>query len=93
VPPFHFIEQQRTMSESKNKAATEVLQEIERLREQNSQLMDDMLAYTGLPGQVHRQHARMEQLKILVTRAADALEKSLDGAHSHLVQELRTAAE
>jgi hypothetical protein len=81
------------MSESNNKADTEALREVERLREENSQLMEDMLVYTGLPGQMHRQHARMEQLKILVTRAADALEKSLDGAHSHLVQELRTAAE
>jgi hypothetical protein len=40
------------MSESKNNADTEVLQEIERLREENSQLVDDMLVYTGLPGQV-----------------------------------------
>jgi hypothetical protein len=36
------------MSESENKPDTEALQEIERLREENSQLMDDMLVYTGL---------------------------------------------
>ena len=48
-----------------NKADTEVLREVERLREENSQLMEDMPVYTGLPGQVHRQHARMEQLKSL----------------------------
>jgi hypothetical protein len=93
VPPFHFIEQQRTMSESKNKADPEVLQEIERLREENSQLIEDMLVYTGLPGQVHRQHARVEQLKAFVIRAADTLEKNADEAHSPLVQELRKAAE
>jgi hypothetical protein len=93
VPPFQFFEQQRTMSESKNKADTEVLQEIERLREENSQLMDDMLVYTGLPGQMRRQQASMEQLKVLLIRAADALEKDPNGAHSQLVQELRKAAE
>jgi hypothetical protein len=81
------------MSESNNKADTEALREVERLREENSQLMEDMLVYTGLPGQMHRQHARMEQLKILVARAADALEKSLGGEHSQLLQELRKAAE
>jgi hypothetical protein len=81
------------MSESKNKADTEVLREVERLREENSQLMEDMLVYTGLPGQMHRQHARMEQLKVLLIRAADALENGPDEAHFQLVQELRKAAE
>jgi hypothetical protein len=81
------------MSKSKNKADSEVLQEIERLREENSQLMEDMLVYTGLPGQVHRQHARMERLKGLAIRAADALENNADGTHPQLVQELRKAAE
>jgi hypothetical protein len=35
----------------------------------------------------------MEQLKTLLVRAADALEKSPYGAHSQLLQELRKAAE
>ena len=81
------------MSESKNKPDTEALQEIERLQEENSQLMDDMLVYTGLPGQVHWQQGKMEQLKNLLVRAADVLEKNPDGEHSQLVQELRKAAE
>jgi hypothetical protein len=81
------------MSEIKNDAYTEALQEIERLPEENSQLMEDMLVYTGLAGQMHRQQARMEQLKILLTRAADALEKSAGGGDSQLVQELRMAGE
>jgi hypothetical protein len=80
------------MRESKNKADTEVLQEIERLREENSQLMEDMLVYTGLPGQVHRQHARVERLRVLLVRAADVLENNVDGEDSQLVQELRNAA-
>jgi hypothetical protein len=80
------------MSESKNKADTEGLQEIERLREENSQLMEDMLVYTGLPGQVHRQHARVERLRVLLVRAADVLENNVDGEDSQLVQELRNAA-
>jgi hypothetical protein len=52
-----------------------------------------MLVYTGLPGQVHLQHARVEQLKALLIRAADALEKNADEPPSLLAQELRTAAE
>jgi hypothetical protein len=80
------------MRESKNKSDTEVLQEIERLREENSQLMEDMLVYTGLPGQVHRQHARVERLRVLLVRAADVLENNVDGEDSQLVQELRNAA-
>ena len=55
--------------------------------------MDDMLVYTGLPGQAHRQQGKMEQLKNLLVRAADVLEKNPDGEHSQLVQELRKAAE
>jgi hypothetical protein len=35
----------------------------------------------------------MEQLKVLLTRAADALENSPDGTHFQLAQELRKAAE
>jgi len=78
------------MSEIDNEA---VHWEIEKLRLENSKLKEAMLFYTGLPGQVHRQHARMEQLKVLLIRAADALENSPGGEHSHLVQELRKAAE
>jgi hypothetical protein len=81
------------MSASKNKPDPEALQEIERLREENSQLMDDMLVYTGLPGQVYRQQCKMEQLKTLLARAADALENDPGEEHSQLVQELRKAAE
>jgi hypothetical protein len=81
------------MSASKNKPDPEALQEIERLREENSQLMEDMLVYTGLPGQVHRQQGRMEQLKTLLVRAADALGNGPGAVHSQLVEELRKAAE
>ena len=74
--------------------------EIERLREENSQLKEDrleltdeLLSYTGLPGHLHRIDVKIKQLKVLLARAADALEKSPHGAHSQLVQELRKAAE
>jgi hypothetical protein len=55
--------------------------------------MEDMLVYTGLAGQMHTQHARIEQLRSLLIRAADALENSPSGAHFQLVQELRKAAQ
>jgi chromosome segregation ATPase len=83
------------MSENQEEAC----QEIEKLREENSklreewlELTDELLSYTGLPGQMHRIDVKIEQLKSLLIRAADALEKSPDGDHSHLVQELRKAA-
>jgi hypothetical protein len=81
------------MSASKNKPDTEALQKIERLREENSQLMEDMLVYTGQPGQVYRQQGKMEQLKTLLVRAADALKNGPGAEHSQLVQELRKDAE
>lgn len=81
------------MSESKNKADTEVLQEIERLREENSQLMDDMMVYTGLAGHLHRLDVKIKHLKSLLIRAADALEKGPSDTDIPLVEELRKAAE
>jgi hypothetical protein len=81
------------MSASKNKPEPGALQEIERLREENNQLMEDMLVYTGLPGQAYRQQNKMEQLKALLVRAAAALENGPVAEQSHLVQELRKAAE
>jgi hypothetical protein len=63
--------------------------ENSKLKEDWLELTDELLSYTGLPGQMHRIDVRMKQLKSLLVRAADALEKSPDGAHSQLVQELR----
>ena len=81
------------MRENKNEAGTDGRQEIENLREENSKLRDEMLVYTGLAGQMHRQDKKMEQLKALLIRAAEALEKSSDAEHSELVQALRNAAQ
>ena len=81
------------MSEIQNEAYKEALQEIEKLRLENSELMEEMLVYTGLCGQMHRQHARIEQFKSLLIRAADALESDPSETHSQLVQELRKAAQ
>jgi hypothetical protein len=39
------------MSEIQNESFTEARQEIEKLRLENSQLMEEMLVYTGLCGQ------------------------------------------
>ena len=55
--------------------------------------MEQMLAFTGLAGQMHRQHARIQQFKSLLARAADALENSPSETHFQLIQELRKAAE
>jgi hypothetical protein len=85
------------MSEIDNEKAR---QEMERLREENNQLREDrleltdeLLSYTGLPGHLHRIDVKIEQLKALLVRAADALEKSPSETHLQLVQELRKAAE
>jgi predicted nuclease with TOPRIM domain len=73
------------MSEIENEA-----QEIERLRLENSELRgeclkltDELLSYTGLPGHLHRLDVKTKQLKSLLIRAADALENSPGGVHSH----------
>jgi hypothetical protein len=85
------------MNEIDNEGAR---QEIERLREENSQLKqdrfeltDELLSYTGLPGHLHRIDVKMKQLKALLVRAADALENSSSETHLQLVEELRKAAE
>jgi hypothetical protein len=85
------------MNEIDNEGAR---QEIERLREENSQLKqdrfeltDELLSYTGLPGHLHRIDVKMKQLKALLVRAADAPENSSSETHLQLVEELRKAAE
>jgi hypothetical protein len=88
------------MSEIENETSMEARQEIERLRSENSELRDDwleltdeLLSYTGLPGQMHRIDVKIKELRSLLVRAADALENSPGGEHLQLVQELRKAAE
>ena len=81
------------MSENQDKAYAEARQEIEKLRLENSELQESMLVYTGLAGQMHRQHARIEQFKSLLIRAADALESGPSETDFQLVQELRKAAQ
>jgi hypothetical protein len=81
------------MSEIQNEAYKEALQEVEKLRLENSDLMEQMLVYTGLCGQMHRQHARIEQFKALLIRAADALGNGPSETHFQLVQELRKVAQ
>jgi hypothetical protein len=81
------------MSEIQNEAYKEARQEIEKLRLENSELMEQMLVYTGLCGQMHRQHARIEQLKSLLIRAADELESGSSETHFQLIHELRKAAQ
>jgi hypothetical protein len=81
------------MNEIQNEAYTEARQEIEKLQLENSKLMEEMLVYTGLCGQMHRQHARIEQLKSLLIRAADALENGSSETHFQLIQDLRKAAQ
>ena len=85
------------MSEIDNEAAG---QEIERLQLENSklreewlELSDELLSYTGLPGQMHRIDVKIKQLKSLLVRAADALENGPSETHFQLVQELRNAAQ
>lgn len=88
------------MSESENTATTKAREEIERLRLENSKLNEELLElqnslrfHNGLTGQMQQQHLGIEQIKILLIRAADALEKSPSGTHFELVQELRSAGQ
>jgi hypothetical protein len=88
------------MSESKNTADTKAREEIERLMLENGKLNEELLElrdslrfHTGLAGQMQQQHVRIEQIKCLLIRAADALENSPSGTHSELVQELRNAGQ
>ena len=81
------------MSEIHDEACTEGRQEIERLRLENSELMEEMLFYTGLAGQMHKMDVRIKQLKSLLNRAADALENGSSETHFQVIQELRQAAQ
>ena len=80
------------MSDIQGESYEKAREEIEKLRLENSELMEQMLVYSGLAGQMHRQHARIEQVKSLLIRAADALESGPSETDFQLVQELRKAA-
>jgi hypothetical protein len=88
------------MSENQKEEYATARQEIEKLRSENSKLREDwleatdaLMSYTRAAWTDAQDWCRDKQLKLLLVRAADALEKSPDGAHSQLVQELRRAAE
>jgi hypothetical protein len=88
------------MSESQNEAYAKACHEIETLRSENSKLReqwleasDALLSYTGLPGHLHRLDAKMKELKALLARAANGLEKASFDTDTQLVEELRKAAE
>ena len=88
------------MSENQEEASAPVRQEIEKLQRENSQLRDEvlelrdeLLRYTGLLGHLHRIDVKMKELKSLLVRADDALEKGPSETSLRLVQELRKAAE
>src|SRR6516162_5559676 len=81
------------MSEIDDESHAKAREEIAKLRSENSELIEEMLVYTGLPGQMHRMGTRIEQLKSLANRAADALESASSGTHFQLIQELRNAAQ
>jgi len=52
-----------------------------------------LTTYTGLPGQLHRIDVKMKELKLVLVRAADALEKGPSDTDTQLVEGLRKAAE
>jgi hypothetical protein len=88
------------MSDNKDEAFAKACQEIEKLQLENRKLREDwlelsdqMLSFTGLPGHLHRLDEKAKELKSLLVRAADALEKGPSETHFQLVQELRKAAE
>ena len=88
------------MRENQEEASAPARQEIEKLQQENGQLRDEvlelrdeLLRYTGLPEHLHRIDVKMKELKSLLVRAADALEKGQFETHLQLVQELRKTAE
>lgn len=78
------------MSEIDNEAAH---QELEKLRLENSKLREAMLFYTKVTGQMHKNDVEIKQLKSLLIRAADALEKRSSETDFQLIEELRKAAQ
>ena len=88
------------MSGNHEEALAKARQEVETLRSENSKLReqwleatDALLSDTGLPGHLHRLDVKINELKSLVVRAADTLEKGPSETDAQLVQELRKAAE
>ena len=78
------------MSEIDNEAAR---REIEKLRLENSKLKEEMLFYAEVTGQMHKIDVKIKQLKSLLIRAADALEKRSSETDFQLIEELRKAAQ
>ena len=88
------------MSETNETPDTKARAEIESLRLENSKLNEELLVlqnslrlHTELAGQMQQQQIRIGQIKILLIRAADALESSPCETHCELVQELRNAGQ
>jgi hypothetical protein len=81
------------MSDIRGENYEKAREEIEKLRLENSELMEQMLVYTGLCGQMHRLYARIKEFKSLLIRAADALERGPSETDIQLVQELRKAGQ
>jgi hypothetical protein len=88
------------MNEIHDEAYAKACQEIERLQLENAklkkewlELSDQMLSFTGLPGHLHRLDVKIKDLKSLLVRAADALEKGPSDMDIQLLEELRKAAE
>jgi hypothetical protein len=74
------------MSEIENEAAR---QELEKLRLENTELKKSMLFHTEIIGQMRQTDVKIEQLKPLLIRAADALEKRSSESDVQLIEALR----
>jgi hypothetical protein len=88
------------MDEIQDEAFAKACEEIQKLQLEDSklkdqwlELTDELLSYAGLPGHLHRIDVKIKQLKSLLVRAAEALEKGSFETHLQLVQQLRKAAE
>ena len=78
------------MSESRNEAARG---QLEKLRLENTELKKSMLFHAEVTGQMHQIDLKMEQLKPLLIRAADALKKRSSETDVQLIEQLRKAAQ
>jgi hypothetical protein len=81
------------MSENQEEPYAEARQEVEKLRLENSKLKKAMLFHAEVTGQMRKIDLKIKQLKSLLIRAADALEKRSSETNVQLIEELRKAAQ
>jgi hypothetical protein len=81
------------MSENQEEEYATARQEIEKLRLENSKLKETTLFHAEVTGQMRQVDVKIKQIKSLLIRAADVLEKRSSETDVQLIEELRKAAQ